>query len=520
MLKAGKLSSRLWVPAGLVVVYLIFLNFNPGNDAWAYAASARWGTEIFSPHHLLYNFIGILPGYLWEILGFKVNYLLLMQFMNAILCGYALYLLGEILNIRNLTLSGIRIAQSVAGLSFVVFRFATENEAYIVPVVCMMGACLNFYKTETAAISFKKGLFYISICLTTGILFHQQQILSMLAFFFYYLLRKKYQLRQTLMLWIPALVLIPLVYSMAWYFEPLQSNPLRYFLHDFYSGSAHMIPGMQQWILIPVSLIRIWIQVHGNIIPVVVQFPWLAIFAIAGFICLITFVYLSIKPIFQKIRVIWGSGNSLACAQSEDLLILLLFFLHLFFALWFGANQEFMVPLPFVWVILCAGSMQIQFTHVNWKIFLTGLCLWNLSVAGIPQRYLIMDASQKIAASVQDKPQFVWCLYEESRIRHIVYYHTGKQPGNLIHGPEWYLEVRGTTQTLSDTLNLLMDSGKTVLTDCPDRPVMYSRARMVRADAGNFWDNYKILKVFEIQTVTGVFPLHSVHRKTELAQRK
>ncbi|MEJ7658681.1 MAG: hypothetical protein WKG07_03175 [Hymenobacter sp.] len=42
----------------LTAICLALPTANATGDAWYYAACARWGQELWQPHHLLYNAIG------------------------------------------------------------------------------------------------------------------------------------------------------------------------------------------------------------------------------------------------------------------------------------------------------------------------------------------------------------------------------------------------------------------------------------------------------------------------------
>jgi hypothetical protein len=495
--------QNIQIPFLLFFFYLLLPNRNPGNDAWAYATAARWGEELFSPHHLIYN----IPGRIWSLLTGGWRVMEFMQGLNALAAFTSLWVLAQFFPSNKIGLFRMKITQGLAGASFVVFHYATENEAYMIPVFLMITA-YGFIQKE----GFEFGA---GVLLTLAALFHQQHLLSFAAAFVYLVFIAKIPFRRIVYFTLPMVILLPLAYIGAWYLEPLLDNPFQYFFHDFYKGSATWVAGGKHWILAPINLSRIFLYLHGDILPILQQAPVQGIIALLGGIMFLGGLILWGIRSFKEFR--FSSKSPFLPSQevngNKDSSWRHLFFLgftaHLIFALWFGANHEFMVPLAFLGgVLLLSWIQDNQLTLWMWVV--AGMFLWNTSLAGFSQRFLVLDPSQHLAQLIQQYPKAIWILYDESRVRHVLNYFEGQQAVNLLHGPEWYLETGRDPEELVELIREAQNLGYSVYSDCPDRPKRWNRARFTRVEDPEFWKSFEVQHFLTLETLGYNYPISQI----------
>lgn len=500
-----------WViPVLMGITYLLLPNHNPGNDAWAYAAAARWGSEVFSPHHLLYN----VPGRIWSLASDGWMVLEFMQGLNALSAALSLALITRMVP-PNANPWWLPLAQFFAGSTFSILFYATENEAYMLPLPFVLAALILVRNTQNPSKWLMAGCL-----LTLAFLIHQQHLMSFLAFVAVAIISKVQRWRRLALLSFPFVVLLPLAYYLAWVQEPLLETPFQYFFHDFFQGSATWVAGSKHWILAPVNLVRMFIFLHGDIAAVLIHHPALGMTGMAGAVLLAWGVWIIGR---NAIPTLWHSFSTRAkilqlrnfSRASTDphffLTVLLLFLLlfHLIFALWFGANHEFMLPVPLLLSILWLYKPGLV-PAKGLVFFSVGILAWNLSFCTIPKRFFRTDPSLALAQMIEQYPNDVWILYDESRIRHILVYFSGNQPGNLLHGPEWYIETGKKTAQLNDLISELHQGGFRIYSDCPGRPRPLNRASLTRADASGFWNAWEIAQVGAIKTMGEDYPVSQI----------
>ncbi len=521
------LYLRNWiVPVVFIGIYVLLPNRNPGNDAWAYASAAKWGEELFSPHHLFYN----VPGWIWGKVfgGWKV--MEFMQGLNALAAGICLTLCGGLIANRGASNRVVGLVQALIGSTFVVFHYATENEAYLLPMVfSLMG--LGLVQASGVEVSTRR-LLCSGILLAMATLFHQQHLLSLIAGFgFLMFWGKTSRVNLIGYFLLPALSLIAALYVFAWQMEPMLANPFQYFFHDFYTGSARWVAGSKHWLLGPVNLIRIFVYVHGDILGIFKHHGFLGITGLVGGVLMMLALGMVLKKYILSIRgnlnvPIEGRRLNLISGKTFSGIFPRMFewvsqlgprlgiwgFVglgHLGFALWFGANHEFMVPLPFLLGIVL-GARVVCYHKPAFIWGLSGMMIWNLVFSGFTQRFFTTDPSVSLAQMVQQYPQALWVLYDESRIRHILKYYSGEEPHNLLHGPEWYAETGREVTELSEIIREALNRDYAVYSDCPNRPRPWNRASMTRVDSQDYWQNWETGFVMSIETLTHKYPVFRI----------
>lgn len=162
-----RLAVTVAVSLLVLVAYLGFPNQNYGLDSAWYASEARYGEDLFHPHHLLYNAFGyVLNGLVARV--HPVDTIALLAFANGLFsAGLVLCLY---LTIRRLVGSAW-LAGSFAllcGFSSGIWQMATTVEVYPLTLLCEVAALLVLTRplstVSTAAVGVLCG---------TGMLFHQ-----------------------------------------------------------------------------------------------------------------------------------------------------------------------------------------------------------------------------------------------------------------------------------------------------------------------------------------------------------
>jgi hypothetical protein len=479
-------QAGLWaVPLIMTLLYLIFPNLHPSNDAWAYAADARLGVDLFSPHHLLYTASAYVVIRIFDF----AEPILVLQGMNAFMAGLSLALMAWWLMRSGLRVSSIGAWVFTAGASFVLMRFATENEAYLMPMPFVLLSALFLQGALPAYRWMLAGL-----CMGLAILYHQQHLAAAAMIVVWGLWHKRNYAGVAVFI---GMFLLPVILGYALVGVYLTGSGMygwQYFFHDFHSGSAQFVPGMQQWLLTPISLVRAFFQVHGYMLPVLKGNILLALGT--------GFAFLTLIFVFTRIRSWWQ------CHQWSEHAVLptYLFVAYLMFAIWFGANQEFMVPLPFLLFIIMAIWFQ-QIPQLNVWLLGISLLIWNLCNALIPQRFLILNAQSAIEDMILQDTSVVWILSDESAMRHRLRYTTGSEHFHLLHSPVYYTEMFGSTDSLQQTVASALSAGHCVRTDVLGAPALMSRKHILQAASQDFWlDEWAV--VDSVLTDVGLYPVH------------
>jgi hypothetical protein len=167
-LNSGPILSGL-ILLFFFALYLIFPSGFSTTDGWNYAAEIKYAGEIFHPHHLLYNAFGYVFCYLPSKAGLGI--LECLKAMNAIFAVLALFVVQMILRRFDKNELYVIEVTCLAGFSFSVMRFATENETYILPLFFALIASYNFLKFSLT--TNQKYAFYAGIWMTISVLFHQ-----------------------------------------------------------------------------------------------------------------------------------------------------------------------------------------------------------------------------------------------------------------------------------------------------------------------------------------------------------
>lgn len=409
--------KNYWPFIVLSIAFVAFPNNNATTDSWGYAGDVKTGTDLFRPHHLLYNAFNYLLwhlfGNLWqgELIGF-------LQFCNGLTAIATLWMFRHIL-ISDLTLP-VSKANSwllLTGLSYGFWRFATDNETYIYPLLPALAATsciISFFKTGRSFSLIKAG-----ILLALAALFHQ-------IYFFWWLgaatVLMLYFTRQSWYFLFPGL-LVPVTYFIVFYFYKDYSfgeaqNIIEFIFYDYQKGSAEFSINKFNFILTPVSLFRSFLEIHGRVFFLIKINP-----VVTGFVLLLCVVLLffALRQVFRDF--IPGKNYQPLWKRRLSVLLILIFIFHLTFAFISHGNAEFMTMLPFVLSLYLALNFHIP----NGGVLKTGLVflLWNLIFGIYPNNHFTFYDNVKIAHFAREHPEDAFILADPSTVASIYYYEFG-----------------------------------------------------------------------------------------------
>ncbi|RTQ44984.1 hypothetical protein EJV47_26820 [Hymenobacter gummosus] len=476
-------ARREWALILLLTLLVLLLpTRNSTSDAWYYAACVRHGHDLLLPHHLLYNAV----GWLWlQLLGpLGPDALAALLALNALAYGGVLLGLRGILHQLGAP-SALRLALLLlAGGSFGLLRFATENETYMLPLllsVLASGSWLRYLRAGRAGALLAAGGWAAGACLL-----HQLHAWWWLGLLIGTLVYAPH--RRAVRWFLAPALLIPLAYGLALAYWQLPLTPtalLRFALHDFVSGSAGAPASAAKALLLTVAnLVRSFAQVHGSTLALVRRLPWLAL-----------------VPLLGLVGVVWAwrrRSRSASAAGAESTapptllraagrthgLILLL---HLGFAAWASGNAEFMVMLPVLLAVVLTARPRLYPQLPATPLLAAGAALlaWNLAFGLLPSHLLDYTNLAPLLRRVQQEPGTWFLLDNHNLALNRLHYLTGRdgQP-NVLPAPALLAQQRHWRPAqLQAWLRAQQQAGRRLSTDALGGPQLLDRARLLQSNA-------------------------------------
>ncbi len=447
------MSRTTFIVFGLFAfLYLLFPNNNYVPDSIEYASNIKYYEHLFRSHHLLYNALGVVIVYTLKSIVPAVDTLKTMQFVNGVAALACLILLFRIILLQYKNEAKALLWIFFAGSCFAVLRFGAENETYIIPIFFSLLSSLYFLKFNQK----RKWTFILlsSLFGVIGFLFHQIHIFWWIGILLGLLFYKHYK---ALLLYASIGVLMPLTYIMVLIFynnsELTTDNLKNFVLQSYYSGGADIKIGLHNFLLTPISFIRTFFQVHGNIVDLLKQLPEL------GLSLIITIVLIILALRQKKIVTRIQKSNQHIFMTTH----FAIFVLQLAFAFFSHGNAEFMVMLPF----LLALFLPI-YCNVNYKFLVYISCamlVWNVSFALFPNHFLDYQNNGRLVEIIDENPNAQFIFKEHNIVVGNYYYVHGQLPQNMYMG----------------NISELRDKHKlTVLTDVLTKKIPFSRASVVQ----------------------------------------
>lgn len=372
------------LPFFFLLIYLLFPTNNSTVDGWGYAEEIKYGYNLFRSHHLLYNALGFVLLKALGLVGINADVLAFMKVLNALAAFGILLVFRWYLNLQSLSNKAINSWLFFVGSSFGVWRFAVENETYLIPIFfSLLGSVFFVLFSRKSESHF---LFWSAVFASLACLFHQLQIFWWLALFVGLLMHKS---RRLSWLFLAVSSIVPFVYLLVYFLYEEGAlgvvDLLRFVLHDFYGNGAEASIDYRNFLMTPISLFRTFFQVHGNILLFLKGFPLLwgaAIFALS----------LALLSLFDLRFLGMISFQHISLTVKVHILA---FVLHLAFAFFSHGNAEFMVVLIVLLPLVLVGFIDFPY-RILWKLGLA-MFVWNASLAILPANRLDFNNDKALA---------------------------------------------------------------------------------------------------------------------------
>lgn len=482
-------------------LYLLFPCQNSTIDAWFYAACIKWGEHLFSPHHLFYNALFYV---LYQPLKFTgLDVLAFAKGLNAFAALSILWifrrLLGQIY--PHLSASTLFTATAFVGVSFGLWRFATENENYVFPILFSLLASLNYAKFLEKKTS--KYLLISGLWATTACFFHQIHIVWYWGLIggvcFVEAGNLGIRLRRMLLLVLPA-VLFPLVYGLVLVLyeqTPFSiANLMRFVLHDFYAGNIDSDWGARVFMVMGINLLRTFVQVHGLIYVLVAEKS--LFWVLPGLGALGVVLWAGWKK-GLKLKFSWGSHF-----QRLHFVIALL---HIGVAMLSRGNAEFMVMLPALLVLVFAAV----FEQLSFRYLVSAMAIWNFAYGVFPLYYFDIQRHEALLSFIQTQKNAVFILNDRPLIENKLYYQGGKEIHDDLHNtPATFAAKMRPPDSLHQIIRTAFGQAQAVYTDALNPPPAMNRQRFLGDDKANaqFFERYK-LESIDLQNGTRLWQVKS-----------
>ena len=398
---------------GFAVLYIFFLSNNPTSDSYSYAYSSLHGEELLRPHHLLYCWVCRL---IYSLFAFtNIEPITIFQTFNALMACGTLLVLRRIIKRVNRNENFIFSAILFCGACFGFMRFATDNEAYILPLFFSMLSIyyLQVFLTENTVLRLLK----MSLSIVIACLCHQLSILVYISLFIGLLLNKR---GKYVLYFIVVSLIIPIVYAICCFLETnqLTLNALFSFvLHDYVQGYAQSPDLKQVFLLSAINLIRTFLQVHGNL------FAFLNFFFVFFIFFFAFFVFFFAFGIVNFVR---NKKHTPSLYNEKRFVVILWLILALsfLFAALSNGNAEFMIAIPFILIMLYSH----YFANHKAMLFIgLAFLLWNTCFALIPQKFCKFSCNEEIVEMMKTHPDATFILLDKPASENLYLYKYSKE---------------------------------------------------------------------------------------------
>jgi len=484
----------------ILLICLLLPTHSSTLDAWYYAACVRHGHELLLPHHLLYNPAGLLWMRLLHGLGQHPDTLAALKALNALAAGASLWVLGRIL--RQLHVPAARAAAwvLVAGASFGLLRFATENEAYVLPLLFSLLGSWAWARYCLAAAPRRGTLAWAGCWAAVACLFHQIHFFWWLGLLLGTLWYDPRKLRAALLYALPGL-LVPAAYLAAlpsWHLPLTLPALWRFVFHDYYAGLAGGTLSGHGLLLTVANLGRTFLQIHGSLPTLLRAVPLLAVVPVAcaalfGWAALTGWRAWQNRPRLTEEVVSEAVGATAAVVRVHGGILLA----QLAFAAYSEGNAEFMVMLPALLAVVGSGWRWLPVRAL--AAAGAGLLLWNLAFGLGPAHFLRFTNTEKLLTDIPARPHDWFLLDNPNLVLNQLHYRTGNPRGlpNVRPAPTLLMRRPGQSPArFRAWVRAQQQAGHRLFTDCLGGPWLLDRAQIVYGD-----QNAALLRGFQTARV-------------------
>jgi len=479
----------------LFFFYAFFPTNNSTMDAYSYAGYIAYNQNLFTPHHLLYNAFMYGLKSLFDLFGFYVDTLLFTKIINAFFAIANLLVFYKILSQLNLPKKEKLLYLLVLGFTFSLWRFGTENETYIVPIFFSLLGSLYFLKYIKLNLE-ASGLKYVFLSGLMGViacLFHQIHFfwwLGLLIGFFIY--KKRFKV---LFLYAISAVLVPISYVLVlvFYEQKVLSfyNLTHYVFHDLYGDSVMTNFGWKGLFFQILNSFRTFFQLHPSMFIQIKENLIFIIPLLLGLFLLYRFIVtLVARKMFLK------RAHNFSIFTKVHLVI---FIANYLFAFYNYGNIEFMVMLPFLFILILVINYQINYR------FLTTLAItmfiWNFSYGIFPNHFYNYYNDSRLVDFIIKNPTDIFVIKNATALNEY-FYKTSIDN---------YSRIFLYYQIDEKSIDSLLRKGP-IFTDIIDKPEILDKEKLTMNNSlKNAFEAYNKEKAFDYE---GFFGTSSVYKIT------
>ncbi|MCF6297332.1 MAG: hypothetical protein L3J08_05015 [Flavobacteriaceae bacterium] len=473
----------------IAILYLFFPTNNSSLDAYNYAASIKYGVDLFEPHHLFYNGFLFLFSKVFSYVSNQIDELSLTKVVNSLFAIINLVIFLKILKTLKIRKKEICTAIIIAAFSYSSLRYGTENETYIIPIsFSLLGSYyfLNYLISEKQLYILLSGFFGSLACL-----FHQIHFFWWLGLLMGVILYKK-QFKIIFLYVLPTLI-IPIAYLLVLYYYNYQdiniNNIWQFVFHDYFSGSAKSELSIMNLIFIVISSIRTFFEIHPKII-ILIKYNWLFIVPL---IALVVLLYKVSRELIYRHLFSKRKNLNIKFANTH----LLIFALHMAFSFYAVGNVEFLVMIPFLILLSVFYIIEVNYEVLIW-LSIT-LFIWNFSFGLYPNNKFKYYNDDVLVKFIEEHSDNIFVVKEQSVLTEH-YYKTGIMPNKkIIH----FLKIKDL-----DTI-LKLSNQSFFYTDIIDKPEILNRAKLLEKENINF-SHLKKVKIKEYKGFYGISTIYKV----------
>ena len=348
-------KGLFWLSIGIyALLRFLFPPLELTGDSYGYACEIITG-DLWNAHHLLHKYIVKDIWLVLEPLKLFNNPLTFYRTLHLATALACLLVLMRILELRHWSYTRIYLALLFITSGFAFIKYSVENEVYFYPILLSLIGSLQFEKGKPIR---------AAILLGFATLFHQIHIFWLLGLLFPKEWRKyTHYIPLAIGLFVPVLT-----YTVLGLATQTPLNSLLF--HDVQEGLVQTIPDATNFALYFINTIRALMQVHGDI-----ALFWNLWNPYYSGIALLIFVFVLIG------LVIYLRERRFTYAQNDWFRpYVIAFFLHSLFAWYSVGNIEFMIVLPFLFILTLRNGSLLKHS----LLFSIGLLFWNSSQWAIP----------------------------------------------------------------------------------------------------------------------------------------
>ena len=478
----------------ILLFYVTFPTNNSSLDSFAYAAYIKYNHYLFTPHHLFSNVLIYTPYYFIKLAGINLDILHFSKIINSIFQILNLIIFYKILSYQKIQKKEKLLCILILAFSFSLWRYGTENEAYIVPIFFSLLSSFYFLKSFKQ-VKINSFIFFSSFFGVIACLFHQIHFFWWLGLLIgFYLLKRKITAIFTYI--IPA-ALVPLCYVLILVFyedkEFTIYNLVRFVFNDFYQGSVETNFSLKVIFFQLLNTIRTYVQIHPNIY-ILIKNSWLYIIPLLSVLFL---AYVYVKEILKN-KVFIQRENQLSLFINVHVFI---FILNYLFAFYNYGNIEFMVMLPYILILIIVIKFQVQLYLL--KLISLIFFIWNLSYGIFPNNHYKYFNDEKLVEYMINNPKKIFVV-KNATTRNEYFYRTG------ISDPENIMLIYKVTKPKLDSI---LNKKNEIFTDVVNKPEILNKEKITSDNRSYLFDPFNKDKVFSYKGLYGKSTIYKISKK-------